>query len=200
MIRDKKDFNKEEFAQLYIKRHRSLQERLGYQYTKKLNDLGFQKGKILDSGCGFGTMDIVLARQFKNCEITGIDLSVPLLAHANQLKVKDGLKDRVKFMLGDVAKLPFEKDSCDVVFNINMVHWVDSPLKMLEEIRRVLKPNGLLFIKDLRYSWLRLFEFEIKYALKINEAVNLIKEAKLKYGILSKSILWWEYEIHQPLY
>jgi ubiquinone/menaquinone biosynthesis C-methylase UbiE len=195
MKREKKDFNDPWFTQIYIKNHSKLQEKLGFQYTKKLSGLQFRKGKILDCGCGFGAMDIVIAREFPDCEISGIDLSDPLLDHANQLKEKSELSDRISFTKGDVTEMPFNDNTFDVVFNINMVHWIDQPVKMLKEIKRVLKTNGFLFIKDLRYSWLWILEGEIKYALKTNDAAALIKEAGLEKGILTSSLLWWEYEI-----
>jgi hypothetical protein len=66
---------------------------------------------------------------------------------------------------------------------------------MLNEIKRVLKPNGYLFIKDLRRSWLGIFESEIKSAFSLNEAKKLIRQAKLRRGTFSKSILWWNFEV-----
>jgi len=196
MKREEKNFNSPEFAHIYIKKHSKIQEKLGFQYAKKLNDLNFKKGMILDSGCGFGAMDIILAKQLPECEITGIDLSDHLLEHANQLSAEYNLGKRTNFISGDVTCLPFEENVFDVAFSINMVHWVNDPVKMLGEIRRVLKPDGKLVIKDLRYSWLKIFEDEIKYAFNVEKAANIISEADITGGSISSSMLWWEYEIY----
>ena len=48
-----------------------------------------------------------------------------------------------------------------------MVHLVEDPVRMLDEIERVLVPNGLLFVADLRRSWAGLIEREIESANSI---------------------------------
>ena len=85
-MKHKKDFNDKNFAERYIKKHTKITEKLGYDYAKTLASLGFEKGKILDVGCGFGAMDAVLAKEIPGCEIIGIDLSEPLLEYANLRK------------------------------------------------------------------------------------------------------------------
>lgn len=82
-----------------------------------------------------------------------------------------------------------------MVFSVNMVHWINEPVLMLNEIERVLKPNGYLFIKDLRRSPLGIFEKEIKSAFTLNQAKKLIEQSKLRQGSFSKSILWWNFEV-----
>lgn len=69
----KKDFNDKNFAEFYIKKHKKLLKKLGFAYAEKLRGLGFSDGKILDAGCGFGAMCLVLAEEFPDCEIVGVD-------------------------------------------------------------------------------------------------------------------------------
>jgi len=80
------------------------------------------------------------------------------------------------------------------VFNINMVHWVNEPLSMLNEIERILKPKGFLFIKDLRRSWLGVFEKEVNNALTLDQAKKMIDDSELRKGSFSNSLLWWNFE------
>lgn len=75
-----------------------------------------------------------------------------------------------------------------------MVHLVDAPVRMLDEIERVLKPDGLLFIADLKRSWLALVEREIRAALTLSEAEDLLKRSTLRQGSFSSELLWWRYE------
>ena len=191
----KKDFNDKNFAERYIKKHKKIIEKLGYDYAKKLASIGFEKGKILDAGCGFGAMDAVLAKEIHGCEIIGIDLSEPLIEYANYSVRDTDIEERLKFKKGDVQKLYFEENTFDVVFSTNMVHWVSKPIIMLNEIERVLKPDGYLFIKDLRRSWLGMFESEIKSAFSLDEAKKLIEQSELRKGTFSKSVLWWNFEV-----
>ena len=146
-------------------------------------------------GCGFGAMDAVLAKEIPECEIIGIDLSEPLLEYANYSVRDTDIEERVKFKKGDVQKLYFEENTFDVVFSTNMVHGVSKPIIMLNEIERVLKPDGYLFIKDLRRSWLGMFESEIKSAFSLDEAKKLIEQSELRKGTFSKSVLWWNFEV-----
>jgi ubiquinone/menaquinone biosynthesis C-methylase UbiE len=195
MIAVKKDFNDKNFAECYIKKHKKIIEKLGYDYAKKLASIGFEKGKILDAGCGFGGMDVVLAKEIPECEIIGIDLSEPLLEYANSSVLNTDMEEQLKFKKGDVQKLYFEENTFDVVFSANMVHLVGRPIIMLNEIERVLKPDGYIFIKDLRRSWLGIFESEIKSAFTLEEAQKLIGQSKLRKGTFSKSVLWWNFEV-----
>ena len=60
---------------------------------------------------------------------------------------------------------------------------------MLNEIERVLKPGGYLFVKDPRRSWLGIFEREVKSSFTLDEAKKLVGQSKLRKGTFSKSIL-----------
>ena len=58
-------------------------------------------------------------------------------------------------------------------------------VRMLDEIERVLVPNGLLFVADLRRSWAGLIEREIKSPLTLDEARDLFSQSKLREGVFS---------------
>jgi ubiquinone/menaquinone biosynthesis C-methylase UbiE len=90
--------------------------------------------------------------------------------------------------------MPYADDSFDVVLNLNMVHLVEDPVRMLNEIERVLIPNGFLFVVDLRRSWAGLIEREIRSALTLEEAKDLFSRSKLREGVFSRSFLWWRFE------
>lgn len=195
MTISRKNFNTPEFVKAYRKQHAKMLRSLGKMYARKLLNMNFLHGKILDCGCGTGDMIAEMAGSLPECMFFGIDNSDPVLALAEQLKTIHLFGRHLNFVKGNVEKMPFENNEFDVILNISMVHWVNNPLSMLNEIGRVVKPSGKIFIKDLRYSWLKLFENEIQYALKVSEAEELINKSDLKNGILKKSLLWWNYEI-----
>jgi ubiquinone/menaquinone biosynthesis C-methylase UbiE len=190
----KKDFNDKSFAELYIKKHKKILRKLGYYYAEKLKNRGFCYGKIIDVGCGFGEMCLVFAREFPDCEVVGVDLSVPLLDYARDSISEEMIRNRVKFEKGSVEKMNFEDNSFDVVFNVNMIHWISDPISMLNEIERILKPEGSIFIKDLRYSWLKMFEKEINSAFTLEQAKKVIGDSGLRGGSFSSNLLWWNFE------
>jgi len=190
----KKDFNDKSFAELYIKKHKKILEKLGYYYAGKLKSLGFREGRIIDVGCGFGAMCMIMAKEFSDCEEVGVDLSAPLLGYAESSISEESIGNRLKFKKENVEKMPFENDSFDVVFNVNMVHWISDSLSMLNEIERILRPEGYLFIKDLRKSWLGVFEKEINNSLTYAQAKEIIGNSNLRNGSFSNGFLWWNFE------
>ena len=187
-------FDDEDSAEKYAERHKKIAEKFGQEYSEKLSSRGFQKGRILDAGCGFGGTGLVLGEKFPDSEVIGIDLSEPLLRRANLDAGLANLDERVRFEKADVQQVPYADDSFDVVLNMNMVHLVKDPVKMLNEIERVLVPDGFLFVADLRRSWVGLIEREIKSALTLEEAEDLFSQSKLREGLFSRSFLWWRFE------
>ncbi|NIV29682.1 MAG: methyltransferase domain-containing protein [Anaerolineae bacterium] len=166
----------------------------GDEYAKKLSSRGFTQGRIIDVGCGSGATNLVLAERFPRAEIVGIDLSDPLLRLAREATANTSFGDRVAFERADVQQIPYDDDSFDVAISTNMVHIVEHPLRMLGEIERILAPDGHLFIVDLRRSLLGLLEAEIKSALSMGEAKDLLGQSSLRKGTFRWSLLWWRYE------
>ena len=187
-------FVDEAFAQRYARQHRKMAEGFGREYAGKLVSRGFSAGKIIDVGCGFGGLNIILAHRFVDSEIVGIDLSDPLLQLANQSAQAANLGDRVRFEKADVHQIPYPDDSFDVVINTNLVHLVDDAVQMLNEIERILVPDGRLFIVDVRRSWLGIFDKTFKSALTLDEARELVSRSSLREGSFSSSLLWWRFE------
>jgi ubiquinone/menaquinone biosynthesis C-methylase UbiE len=187
-------FEDEDFATTYAKKHKKMVEKFGHEYTAKLLSRGFQKGRIIDVGCGSGGTAIVLADKFPHAEVYGIDLSQPLLNIAKVSSRLSELHERIKFESADVHNIPYEDNSFDVVLSINMVHLVEDPVQMLNEMARILAPNGFVFIADLRRSWLALIEKEIKNALTLDEAKTLLGQTRLPQANFSSNILWWRFE------
>ncbi len=107
-------------------------------------------GEAVDLGCGAGQLVMEMARKVPGLRPTGIDLSEELLAEAKQAAKNAGMEERVNFRLGNVEDLPFADQSLDlVVSTASLHHWKD-PVKVLDEIDRVLKPGGAFYIFDLR--------------------------------------------------
>jgi ubiquinone/menaquinone biosynthesis C-methylase UbiE len=187
-------FSDEDRAARYAQRHQKMAENLGREVARKLHARRFREGRIIDVGCGSGATAIVLAQEFPLSEVVGMDLSEPLLHLATQAAQAVGLADRVGFELGDAEHISYEDNSFDVVLNLNMVHIVEHPIQMLNEIERILVPNASLFTVDLRRSWLGLFEKEMKSALTLEEARTLFGQSRLREGRFSTSLIWWRYE------
>jgi ubiquinone/menaquinone biosynthesis C-methylase UbiE len=189
-----KVFSNEDFAEAYARQHRPMAEKFGREISKKLSARGFRKGRLIDVGCGPGALDLAISEKLSDCEILGVDLSDPLLRLAGQAAEAAGLGKRVRFEKADVQQLPFEAGSFDAAINLNMAHLVAEPVRMLDEIERVLAPGGIAFIADLRRSWLGLLESEIRSGLTLSEARELFGRSKLRPGRFTWGLIWWRFE------
>jgi ubiquinone/menaquinone biosynthesis C-methylase UbiE len=102
--------------------------------------------KMLDIGCGTGWA-VRYASQLctGNGEFYGLDISPLMIEKAK--KDSSGYKN-VFFFNADSETMPFENNLFDFIICTNSFHHYQNPIKVLEEIYRVLKPNGKIFIMD----------------------------------------------------
>ncbi|MBM7504840.1 class I SAM-dependent methyltransferase [Agromyces aurantiacus] len=107
--------------------------------------------RVLDVGSGPGTISIDLARRVQPGSVIGIDASAEVVARANGLAASDGV-DNVEFRVGDAYALEFEDDSFDVVHAHQVMQHLARPVDAMREIRRVLRPGGLLAARDADYG------------------------------------------------
>ena len=120
-----------------------------------------QKPKtILDVATGTG--DLVLAlSQIEEAEITGLDIAPEMLAIGKTKVEAQKLENRIDMVVGDAESMPFEDNSMDaitVAFGVRNFGNLDTGL---QEILRVLKPEGQLYV--LETSVPRKFPFKQGY-------------------------------------
>jgi SAM-dependent methyltransferase len=103
---------------------------------------------ILDIGCGPGTISADLASLVPDGQVTCLEVSETALAAARRT-FADRAITNVAFASGDVtARLPFPDEAFDVVHaHMVLIHLAD-PITALREMRRVLRPGGVLASKD----------------------------------------------------
>jgi ubiquinone/menaquinone biosynthesis C-methylase UbiE len=103
--------------------------------------------RILDCGCGPGSITIGLAQWAPDGETVGVDLGAEQLDGARTLARNLGVNN-LTFREGDIFDLPFGDDSFDVVFSQTVLCHIPDPEKALAEIKRVLRPGGLVALRD----------------------------------------------------
>ncbi|MFH1367123.1 MAG: glycosyltransferase [Patescibacteria group bacterium] len=99
---------------------------------------------ILDEGCGPGRWSKLLLDNFLNTRVTGLDFSPKMLEMA---RAKLAGLSRFRSVLSSLEKLDFPEENFDAVLNIRTLKYSPDPSSVLSEIRRVLKPNGLLILE-----------------------------------------------------
>lgn len=98
--------------------------------------------KILDAGCEEGVHTLFLAQ--REASLTGVDLSYGYIAIARELTERLGL--RADHLVCDLAHVPLREGYFDWVICNSVLEHVDEDILALEEMRRVLKPQGALFL------------------------------------------------------
>jgi ubiquinone/menaquinone biosynthesis C-methylase UbiE len=185
-------FDDQTWAEGYYKRNANNIRMTGKRLAQILKKTGFKGGKILDAGCGFCAVAIEIAKVFPEAEIKGIDLGEPLLELGKSLTHEANVADRIELSKGDVHHLDFEDDSFDVVISTYMLHIVEDPAKMLNEIERVAKNPGFIMITDLRRIWLALAVKKLRTAYTLKEAKAVIAKSSLRSGRFSIGPFWWD--------
>ncbi|XAM01081.1 class I SAM-dependent methyltransferase [Phycisphaeraceae bacterium D3-23] len=121
-------------------------------FVDRLVELGVGRcGLALDLGTGPGDIPVLLCgRSVGRPSVVAIDLAQTMLDLAGPKVTSAGLGDRIDLRLMDVKSLDFADASFDAVFSNTILHHIPEPLAMLKEAARVLRPGGLLLIRDLR--------------------------------------------------
>lgn len=107
--------------------------------------------RLLDAGCGPGTVTAGLARAVSPSEVVGIDSAPGVLEHARAHAAEEGV-DNVTFVAGDVYGLDFPDAEFDVVYANQLLQHLTDPVRALRELGRVLKTGGLLAVRDADYA------------------------------------------------
>jgi len=123
---------------------------LGWLETGLIIREGITSGLALEVGPGPGYLGLEWLKKTAGTCLNGLDISEDMLALARKNAAEYGLSGRVKYLLGDACKMPFQDELFDAVFASNSLHEWAHPEEILNEIHRVLKPGGKYLISDLR--------------------------------------------------
>jgi SAM-dependent methyltransferase len=108
--------------------------------------------RMLDVGCGAGTITLGLASWLSGGHVIGVDPDgdfEPARRYAAEHEIGN-----VEFRTGDVYGLDFPSDRFDACLCHSTLETLDRPLDALHEIRRVLKPGGVLGVACVEYGGL----------------------------------------------
>lgn len=107
--------------------------------------------RVLDIGCGPGSITAGIARRVEPGPVLGIDASTTVVADATA-----EFGSVAAFEVGDVYALDATDDSFDIVHAHQVLQHLDRPVDALVEMRRVTRPGGVIAVRDADYgamSW-----------------------------------------------
>ena len=107
--------------------------------------------RLLDVGCGPGTITLDLARRVAPGRTVGVDREPGVIAEAQRALDSRPIAG-VEFRTADAYALEFDNDSFDVVHAHQLLQHLTDPVAALVEMRRVLRPDGVLAVRDGDYG------------------------------------------------
>lgn len=122
---------------------------IGNQSTKHFKTLALQPGQtVIDYGCG-------PARYIKNAskcvgeagKVIAVDIHPLAIKFVNEKKEKYNLKN-VEAVLAEGYTTAIPSETADVVYALDMFHMIEQPGQLINELHRLVKPNGTIIIED----------------------------------------------------
>ncbi len=111
--------------------------------------------RILDVGCGPGTITTSFAKYVREGSIVGTDFSSDVIAEARKRLAESSSSEeaqRCSFEVASVYDLPYPSETFDVVYCHQMLLHLPEPVKALQEMRRVCKPGGIVAAREADFS------------------------------------------------
>src|SRR5215475_4149359 len=94
--------------------------------------------RILDVGCGTGSLALALATRAEPAAITGIDIAPPYIAYA-RARCSD---QRLAFLVGDAVTMDLPNGGFDRAYSLLALNFMSDPGRALAQMRRVVRPGG----------------------------------------------------------
>jgi malonyl-CoA O-methyltransferase len=160
--------------------HAHLQQEIGQELFNKID---FTPQKILDLGCGTGTLTLTLARRFPQARIFGTDIAPGMICIAQKKAALAGL-EQVTFTVEDMEAPAYPNGSFDLVLSNLSLQWVNHRLETFQKIHGLLGENGVLLfstfghdsLRELRASARHVLGLKYKHEQKFPEQTVLARE------------------------
>lgn len=184
------------------------------RFSKNMRDKGWNNvdsfikagiigGNVLEIGPGPGYVGLEWLKASSDSTITGCEISREMIKLAEKNAKEYGFEARASYVEANCIHMPFSDESFDAVFSNGSLHEWEEPIKVFNEINRVLKPQGVFCISDMRRNvnpiikWLIYFitkpkEIRPGFITSLNasytvgELKALIGQSELKHAAVTK--------------
>jgi len=117
-------------------------------YHHLAHEIEIKNKDIVEIGSGRGGGLSYITQTFSPSTAKGVDLNKKAIEFCNKHYKQEGLS----FIQGDAQRLGLQSESCDVVLNVESSHRYPDVSAFLNEVSRILRPNGYFLFTDFRYD------------------------------------------------
>src|SRR5258708_12030813 len=143
----------------------------GLKLRYLVGELAPIRGKVLEGGCGAGSVAKAVKRERPDLHVVGCDVSSSALAAA------EASAEGVDFLPAQAEKLPFADDEFDFVWVFDVLEHVENPERMLREIARVVRPGGgfhiVLPLEGQRWTLYRLIGCGTRWTARVRHGRHI---------------------------
>jgi ubiquinone/menaquinone biosynthesis C-methylase UbiE len=107
--------------------------------------------RVLDVGCGPGTITVDMAARVAPGQVTAIDAAAAVIEEAGVLAAEQGVTN-IEFAVADLYSLPYPDNSFDVVHAHQVLQHLADPVAALGEMGRVCRAGGVVAARDADYA------------------------------------------------
>jgi ubiquinone/menaquinone biosynthesis C-methylase UbiE len=198
------DFNVETYDKMLSR----LRDK-GWMETDEIIKSGIDEGLVLEIGPGPGYLGLEWLRKTERTRLKAIEISSDMIKMAERNAEEYRLDNRVDYVNSDAQTMPFDDNMFDGVFTNGSLHEWSQPLKIFNEIYRVLKSDGKYFLSDMRRDmnpfgkwFLRLIAkpkeirpglvSSINASYTTDEIQHILDQSKLQGSIVKKTFMGFE--------
>jgi ubiquinone/menaquinone biosynthesis C-methylase UbiE len=157
-------------VEVYDQMQRRLRDK-GWIETKDILRSGITEGLALEIGPGPGYLGLEWLKHTEGTNLKGLEISTDMISIAGRNAEEYGLSERVEYLHSSGAEMPFCDETFDAVFTNGSLHEWSNPRSTFNEIWRVLKTDGKVFLSDLRRDMF----FPMRWFLWINSKPQAIR-------------------------
>jgi ubiquinone/menaquinone biosynthesis C-methylase UbiE len=195
-------------VQTYNTMMRSLRDK-GWMETGHIITSGITHGLALEIGPGPGYLGLEWLKKTEGTMLLAVEISPEMTKIAERNAREYGLEGRVKYVKGDAHQIPFDDKIFDGVFTNGSLHEWSQPIRVFDEVYRVLKPGAKYFIGDMRRDmnpfvkqFMKLmakpkeirpgFVSSINASYTTDEIRSVLDQSNLKESVVAKTFMGFE--------
>ena len=111
---------------------------------------GFDRGTVLDLGCGPCDIPIRLLREVPGCRVVAVDASGPMLAHGRRAVNRNDLAGRIDLVRARFPSMCVRPGKTfDALISNSLLHHLPDPEAFWESVKRIVRPGAPLLVMDL---------------------------------------------------